>query len=383
MRKRITLYVGNEVQSATEPVTGILAANEFQIAQDNSFFVPFGDYDFRRPDGQSVIQRFDEEAGRLLKSAFNGVCGLFSRKPVYIGHPDVPGNETRWPDRKAYGWITGAEIVNAANARGVLFACKWSPAGQELIANGHFLFYSPYWGMIPAGHADNGRPVYRPAKLVSMGLVNDPNIPVPAMANENTTQQEGDDMDKYKELLAKLAKALGMAADATEEAILAKVGAVQAELTSATAAKATAETAVASANEAKTLAEQAKATAETARAAAETKAENERAARINDRLTLAVNAKQITEADKPNWLTAFNESFDAAATRLAALKPLGGDSVTQGLGGRKTLTISAHDAMLSAVNEVMAAKHISFQAAWNEVESTKPELAQALKTEKK
>ncbi|MDD4736636.1 MAG: phage protease [Kiritimatiellae bacterium] len=368
-----------------------MAANEFQIAQDNSFFVPFGDYDWRRTDGQMVIQRFDEDAGKLIASAFNvavPILGRFVRKPVYIGHPDVPGNETRWPDKKSYGWITGAEIVEVDNQRGVRFACKWSQAGQELVANGHFLFYSPYWGMIPAGHADNGRPVYRPAKLVSMGLVNDPNIPVPAMANENQKGEEH--MDKYKELLAKLAKALGMAADATEEAILAKAGSAQSELAAATQAKATAEqakttaeTAVASANEAKTAAEQAKATAETELAAAETKAANERTARINDRLELAVNAKQITEADKPNWLTAFNENFDAAATKLQAVKPLGGDSVTQELGGRQSNTFSAHDAMLNAVNEVMAAKHISFQAAWNEVETTKPELAQALKTEKK
>jgi len=73
--------------------------------------------------------------------------------------------------------------------RGVRFACKWSAAGKELIGNGHYMYYSPYWGMQPAGFA-NGRQQFRPVQLVSMGLVNDPNIPVPAMANENQNQEK-------------------------------------------------------------------------------------------------------------------------------------------------------------------------------------------------
>ena len=189
-------------------------------------------------------------------------------------------------------------------------------------------------------------------------------------------------MDKYKELLAKLGALFGMSGEATEEQVLAKAGSAQTELATATQAKAAAETAATAANEAKAAADQAKATAETALAAAETKAANERTARINDRLELAVNAKQITDTDKPNWLTAFNENFDASATKLSALKPLGGDSVTRDLGKAKSAVISAHDAMLNAVNEVVATKHLSFQAAWNDVERTKPELAQALKDTK-
>ena len=363
-----------------------LAANEFQIEQENGFFVPFGDYPYRRDDGQVITQRFDEASGALLIEQFRpDVFSLLKskRRPVYIGHPDAPGNETRWPDKKAYGWLTGAEQTTHAEQAGVLFHCKWSTAGRELISNGHYLYYSPNWGMQPIGHDESGRQCFRPALLFSMGLVNDPNISVPAMANENTkpnTNKENPTMDPLKQLLMKLGALLGIN-EATEETVLQHCRTLQNGLMAANQAKATAEAALSAANEAQTAAEQARAEAETAKTAAETRAANEHTARIDDRLELAVNEGRITAADKPNWLTVFNENFEAATLKVAALKPLGGTSQTQHLGGRST-SPAAPDAMLSAVNEVMTQKGCSYEQAWNEVSATKPELLEALNPKK-
>jgi hypothetical protein len=58
---------------------------------------------------------------------------------------------------------------------------KWSKPGLELLENAHYKFLSPYWEAEQSKHI--GRTVYKPTRLISVGLTNDPNIPVLPLAN--------------------------------------------------------------------------------------------------------------------------------------------------------------------------------------------------------
>jgi hypothetical protein len=153
----------------------------FQILQPDGFMVPYGKY----PHKQG-LQIFDREAAAEIVKAHNSSLskhphrGTGGSYPVYVGHPDLPGSKDT--DKRAYGWIENM----AVREQGLHLSVKWSDEGRKLVENAHFKFYSPLWWLKKV----NGG--MRPIALKSMGLTNDPNIPVPALANESDTSTAKD-----------------------------------------------------------------------------------------------------------------------------------------------------------------------------------------------
>ena len=90
----------------------------------------------------------------------------------------MPRLEAIFTDKKAYGWVTALR----AAADGLRAEVKWTPLGRELVANGYYKFVSPYWEAEILSPASE-RPVLRPVKLLSVGLTNEPNLPLPALSN--------------------------------------------------------------------------------------------------------------------------------------------------------------------------------------------------------
>jgi hypothetical protein len=148
---------------------------------------PFGL--FSHPRG---LQQVDEQSAARLAKNFNSFIARLGRRfagvPLYIGHPDAPGYENTCTDHKAYGWIMEIEV----REDGLYGRPKWSAAGRDLIANGHFKFLSPFWHAAQAGMRD-GRPVFVPTSLISVGLTNEPNLPVLPLSNcSETTVNPGE-----------------------------------------------------------------------------------------------------------------------------------------------------------------------------------------------
>jgi hypothetical protein len=135
------------------------------------------------------FQNVDRTALELLVKNFNSFLSRLGRRfvgvPFYVGHPDVRGLEHLYPDRKAYGWIMDLQV----REDGLYGRPKWSEAGRDLIANGHYKFLSPYWTADRAGD-HQGRPVFRPTQLISVGLTNEPNLPVLPLANSSEADLE-------------------------------------------------------------------------------------------------------------------------------------------------------------------------------------------------
>ena len=206
----------------------------FAILQGDSFFIPYGDF----PHKQG-LQKFDRAAADLMAANHKGLLnrlatwarGDSASYPVYIGHPDLPGSKDT--DKRAYGWIENL----IPEADGMRLPVKWSESGRELVENAHFKFYSPLWWTVKTAGG------IRPTTLKSMGLTNDPNIPVPALANSADAETQDDktqdtrledarpdeqltnntNTDMTPELLA----ALGLDDTATPADVLAKIKALQ------------------------------------------------------------------------------------------------------------------------------------------------------------
>jgi hypothetical protein len=155
-------------------------ANEFAITEPEWLQLsPYGDF----PHGRGM-QRVSESSAREMVARFNSFRSragrLFGGLPIYVGHPDAAGaNELA--DRKAYGWIVELE----ARGDGFYGRAKWSEAGIGLLRNAHFKYLSPFWEAREAS-IENGRRLFTPVALISVGLTNQPNIPVRPLANETS-----------------------------------------------------------------------------------------------------------------------------------------------------------------------------------------------------
>jgi hypothetical protein len=199
---------------ASEPVLFMNDEAPFSVKEDGKLFCPYGDY---WNAAKRYVQRVDKAAAIAMANDMKSIRGrikdLFIGYPVYIGHPDIPGSEEKYPDKKSYAWIQNVE----AKEDGVEISVDWSEPGKVLLANKHFGWWSPLWlgEELPR---ENGKRVARPVMLRSIGLTNKPQIGVLRLPNEEQPNEEGN-----MELLKKLLAALSMPETATEADLEARV----------------------------------------------------------------------------------------------------------------------------------------------------------------
>ena len=396
-----------------KPTDAILAnaadgGSPFAILQSESFLVPYGEFPHKMG-----LQKFDRAAADEMVAAHNSALSRLARwargekttYPVYVGHPDLPGSKDT--DKRAYGWIEEM----AAENDGLRLTVKWSEAGRELVENAHFKFYSPLWWTrkLKTGGI-------RPVGLKSMGLTNDPNIPVPALANERETEdletedgrqeesQNAEPNENEEPMKPEILAALGLEEGATPEEVLAKItelstaankAEADAETLKAEKLKAeAAETALAAANETITTLETAKTDAETLATAANEKITTlEGALQIaaNYAVQVAVTTGRLTPAEAESKVTeilAAND-FQAALGDLGKLHAkVKTESTTGDLGSAKSrLVLASNDAAKAAREERAQLVENEFQAtnpaqsigerkriAWQRAQKKNPEL---------
>ncbi len=207
MNKRDVIFVPacNESAELLAVANDATPASLFQLADGGALRVPFGDFpqsvllsgpslaEAQRAGVKvpasgrvTVIQRVDAAAGNELAADLTSLMGkvrrFFLGAPIYSGHPYHPDAAQRpsYPDKRAYGWIKAVNV----EADGLLFEGKYNSLGQEAIEDGQLVFHSPEWNMRLVG-VENGIGIYRPARLRSTGLTNEPNIPVPPLVGAN------------------------------------------------------------------------------------------------------------------------------------------------------------------------------------------------------
>jgi len=301
------LFAANSAAAAPDLAANAatLAAPGFVVLQEDGLFVPFGDFPH-----DVGIQRFDAEAANALIAE---LAGNPDGCPVYRGHPDVPGMMEDWPDKDAKGWTGSAEITQHNGIPGCRFRVKYNDDGLDIIRQAKLKFPSPFWRLKLIGKAENGQRIVAPVALISIGLVNNPNIPVPAVANSATPQpQPGGQTAAEKEiamrekLIAMLrAASVEVPEGATDEQLLALV-----------------QQTVSTANQ-ETEAEKQKAAEAVAKAESEkTNAANARKTAAGAIVDLAIVQGKVPQAKRDEWLGKFDANFTAANVAVSALDPV-------------------------------------------------------------
>ena len=367
------------------PFRHIVAANEdeitvanalggegvFEVQQGNEMFIPYGEYQHA-----VGLQKFTKQSAEAMVTAFNSAGGLLKRLftkpgvPIYPGHPDIAGRPDYNPAAPALGWV---ESIVAGND-GMTLGVKWNADGEKAVTGAQFRFYSPVWQMKRvAGGVE-------PVKLQSVGLTNNPRIPVPALANDDTPA-----------VPAGLAAAIGLEATASFEDVMKAVQEARCAINrfrdllymlGIEDANATAETITAAARALKEKADKlgaaendlaAAITArdaakqEAAKALADLTAANDavkaaRAARADDALALAVTAGRVLAAERDakraELLTAANdEALGTAIAALYATAPkLKTAPVAKNLGAEKSKLITAANDASAAIREAVDAE---------------------------
>lgn len=161
---------------------------------------------------QAIVNRFDEDSHR---PNFGGVLVDFDH---FSYDPDKSS--------AAAGWITRLEN----RPDGLWAQVRWSEGGERALANGSYRFISPVWlrhDTVPAGP---GR--VRPLRLDSAGLTNSPNlkgmVPLSNRRAELTPEPE-----KPKENMKLITTLIGLAAEASEDAICAEITRIKNRATAA------------------------------------------------------------------------------------------------------------------------------------------------------
>jgi hypothetical protein len=338
---------------ANEAVEEIVyMANEARIEGDWIMLAPYGE--FRNAKGLQRITKADAES--LANEYNNSLLSMPTRMlgvPIFKGHPDHEHFKNRDQDTMAYGRVKKLE----ARPEGLFANAKWGKKGRELIEDEAFSHPSANFGMVPRGDGS-----WRPVRLNSVGLTNNPNLPVPpiSMANE-----EQNFMDRKK-----LAKRLGLAEDATDEQIDAALAQRETALANEQTARQTAETNFANEQaETKRL----KAGLQTAEAAA--KAARTKAAGVL--IAAAMSAGKVLAAEKAQWETDFANAtdFDSVATKLEGLKPkIHTKAKSEGLGQRNTQGPERVLKVQDFVNERMEKHGEDYLTAYRAVKAAKPDL---------
>lgn len=343
----------------------------FEITQENSLFVPFGEY----PHAKG-LQKFDRESGEALLAAFNSLPAKVGRMfsggvPIFAGHPDVPKRQDSNPAAPAYGWVQGVVVEND----GVRLPVKWNTRGRESIENAEYRFYSPNWLLRKVSGG------IQPVKLLSIGLTNHPRIPVPAIANDNQPKEK-------KTMNEEQLKAIGLEPGATDEQINARLEKLAAAENDATTEKARADKAEGELATAKQAVQE----KETALQAANDTAARQREARIDGALETLVSTGRLTEADRPARRTELvaienDEALDARLDELAKADPVlktkprtanlaqGKEKVAaeNDAAARSEKRTEAVEAELARIaNDVPAAER--YDIAWTRAQKKHPEL---------
>lgn len=168
-------------------------------APDWVMIMPPGE--FRGVDGRGPWKLTDPQAVIAASSAVNGGQGFC----VDYNHQSVFA-VSNGGEAPAAGWVDQLELREGA----IWAHVDWTGDGANAVAARHYRFVSPTFKFDPATGAVQ--------QIVSVGLVNNPNlVELPAINSQIAPTGQGASMEEF---LAALRQALGLAADAGQDAVL-------------------------------------------------------------------------------------------------------------------------------------------------------------------
>lgn len=277
--------------------------NEMAVDDAGWTVIPYGIH----PHSMGMQQFGREEATKIVgyfRGTWNRIKRAITGLPVFNGHPDLPSMANQYPDKTEYGQLADMEI----RPNGLAIKMVLSSAGAKLVQMGK-KFISPHWLANETGQTADGKRIFSPVFMKSIGLTDTPNIPNPTSLLNSAVAESSKNMNK--EILIKL---LGLANEANEQQIEARIAdllkrpepsALANEQTARTVAEGNA---TSLANENKVL----KADLDGTKVAFA----NERKARVDGLIADAIRGGRITEAEKPVWEQRLTRDFDLESKAL-------------------------------------------------------------------
>lgn len=296
--------------------------------------------------GRTIQQRYlqvvDRAGAEALANSFNSVGRRIKRAlfcvPLYVRHPDLavvhPGDigNSKAP-------LAAVGSINRLEARedGLYALTGLFDSGRIAVENEGLKYISIFWWVKPTGETRGDAIVTTPSEVISGGLTDTPNIAgTQALANQRSaTTTTTTDPDPMKHLLIGwlAAQGIALANDASDQSVfdsfrthyeaktsnLAALGNEKSTLTTKVSVLETDKTAVA--NELATV-KTTLATAQTDLATANTALANERKAKHEAIVDLAIGTGRLAVADRDAKILALANAKDAAAfdTEVKALK---------------------------------------------------------------
>lgn len=356
-----------------------LAGGEWEM------IAPYGDFP---STDRKRMQRFGVKQAEEMVTTFNSIWhkvgSLFRGVPIYHGHPDV--DPKNWPDDRRLGKITALEV----REDGLYGKPEYNALGEENKREGWWVYPSPTW-LSPRTTSN----VVEPDELMSIGLVNRPNIfesqpwtnaenlkPETLSLNEEEEPETNEETDTI--MKEKACALLGLdPAKATDEEISTGLDNLKKTMDEANAAKPNEEE-----EAAKTVDFEAeRKRLEKEAADAKTATANAR----NDAATIAVEAAiargAITEADREvtfNSFVADGADLPKLAKTLLDKKPEMNTASLE-IGGRKVAISNARErsaAIQEEVSKRMESNGGNYDAAFKSVKKD-PKFAQLFEAMKK
>lgn len=324
-------------KTAGQEQTIICFANQLELQGDGwAMLAPYGQFPgvatTVQPDKsirrQRAVQLVTREAAAEMVNEFRSFGSRLKRflrgVPIYVGHPDAIGIGDRFPRKEPIGTI--AEL----DARETGLWCRpvFTNEGCDYLEGTHGLGFSARWTASDAGLIDN-QPVFRPTKLLSAGLTDQPNLPVELLneaeaAPGRTETAAQNPMDRTKLIGALRKLGVELANDASDEQIETALSTVGERLNASATLANEKTTLTTERDTARTELETARGTITTVTAerdTARTELANERTARIGLVLDTAVLSGRITHAERPKHEDALKADFANASEELGKLQP--------------------------------------------------------------
>jgi phage I-like protein len=248
-------------------MNNLILNRDFRLPDDGWYHIaPLGEFPHV---GAGVIQVIDQEACIAMAARFAADANTpnFPGLLVDFDHFSLDGEKRS----EAAGWIIVLEarfsgqlagnspqypennphpnpLPSQGEGTGLWAQIRWSDIGEEAVKGGRYRFLSPVWARSDCVDLGNGR--VRPVRILNAAVTNDPNLKglVPLSNREQRgvvdfqtlygganlpgavpmggtmPRQSSGSETNMKAVIEKLVNHLGLAADATEAAILEKMG---------------------------------------------------------------------------------------------------------------------------------------------------------------
>ena len=211
----------------TPPNLSPLSNRQSSSTGDWYHLVPVGEYP--HPESQ-LIQVIDEQAIQAIANRFSAEAGQTNFAGLLIDQEHFSYD----PDKSsaAFGWVRRVEN----RADGLWGQVEWTSLGSQALKDKTYKFISPVWLPRDTEPVTNrAANVRRPLRLDSLGLTNSPNLRgmVP-LVNRSSASTPAGGLPAIKQM-NRVAAHLGLAAEASEDAILAAVTALTNRATQAEA----------------------------------------------------------------------------------------------------------------------------------------------------